>query len=130
MSQRECSGFNWPPLSIPAQEPVSRSPEAVSRAGPFENFTACSSDAVCFRPSAVRPVASILSVLTDRPPLGVFGVGQPAKVLTCGRLTVAFDPSGLRPVALASFAICEPVALPTVGVGQPAITAAAPKSSP
>ena len=23
MSQRECAGFNWPPLSIPAQEPVS-----------------------------------------------------------------------------------------------------------
>jgi hypothetical protein len=33
MSQRECAGFNWPPLSISAQEPVSISPEAVSRAG-------------------------------------------------------------------------------------------------
>lgn len=33
MSQRECAGFNWPPLSIPAEEPVSISPEAVSRAG-------------------------------------------------------------------------------------------------
>jgi hypothetical protein len=33
MSQRECAGFNWPPLSIPAQEPVSISPEAVKRAG-------------------------------------------------------------------------------------------------
>ena len=33
MSQRECAGFNWPPLSIPAEEPVSICPEAVSRAG-------------------------------------------------------------------------------------------------
>ncbi|MNJ48227.1 hypothetical protein D3C77_434160 [compost metagenome] len=32
MSQRECAGFNWPPLSIPAEEPVSVSPEAVNRA--------------------------------------------------------------------------------------------------
>ena len=33
MSQRECAGFNCPPLSIPAEEPVSSSPVAVSRAG-------------------------------------------------------------------------------------------------
>ena len=33
MSQRECAGFNWPPAVIPAEEPVSSSPEAVSRAG-------------------------------------------------------------------------------------------------
>ena len=33
MSQRECAGFNCPPLSIHASEPVSISPEAVSRAG-------------------------------------------------------------------------------------------------
>ncbi|WP_244787755.1 hypothetical protein [Cupriavidus pauculus] len=40
MSQRECAGFNWPPLSIPAQEPVSISPEAVSRAGWFKSINA------------------------------------------------------------------------------------------
>jgi len=40
MSQRECAGFNWPPLSIPAAEPVSISPEAVSRAVAFEQFHA------------------------------------------------------------------------------------------
>jgi hypothetical protein len=34
MSQRECAGFNWPPLSIAAEEPVSSVPEAVNRAGP------------------------------------------------------------------------------------------------
>lgn len=33
INQRECAGFNWPPLAIPAQEPISISPEAVSRAG-------------------------------------------------------------------------------------------------
>jgi hypothetical protein len=34
MSQRLKAGFNWPPLAIPAEEPVSRVPEAVSLAGP------------------------------------------------------------------------------------------------
>ncbi|AOT41168.1 hypothetical protein AN928_32985 [Pseudomonas aeruginosa] len=33
MSQRECAGFNWPPLAIPAEEPVSICPQAVNRAG-------------------------------------------------------------------------------------------------
>ena len=33
MSQRECAGFIGPPVSIPAAQPVSRVPEAVSRAG-------------------------------------------------------------------------------------------------
>ena len=41
------------------------------------NFAACSKDAVCFFPSAVLPVASIFSMLADRPPLGVQGVGHP-----------------------------------------------------
>lgn len=36
MSQRERAGFNWPPPSIPAEEPVSISPVTVSRAGPFD----------------------------------------------------------------------------------------------
>lgn len=40
MSQRECAGFNWPPLAISAEEPVSISPEAVSRAGPLRARTA------------------------------------------------------------------------------------------
>jgi hypothetical protein len=34
MSQRECAGFNWPPLVVCASDPVSISPEAVNRAGP------------------------------------------------------------------------------------------------
>lgn len=34
MSQRECAGFNWPPLSIPAEEPVRVCPQAVNRTEP------------------------------------------------------------------------------------------------
>ena len=34
MSQRECAGFNWPPLSISAKQPVNTSPDAVRRMGP------------------------------------------------------------------------------------------------
>jgi hypothetical protein len=34
MSQRLCSGLNWPPLSIRASDPISICPEAVNRAGP------------------------------------------------------------------------------------------------
>lgn len=41
MSQRECAGFNWPPLSILASEPVSISPEAVSRTGPHIAAKSC-----------------------------------------------------------------------------------------
>ena len=33
ISQRECAGFNWPPLTIPAEEPVNICPVAVSRTG-------------------------------------------------------------------------------------------------
>lgn len=34
MSQRECAGFNWPPFSVSAKEPIRSSPKTVSRAGP------------------------------------------------------------------------------------------------
>ena len=33
INQRGCAGFNWPELSIAASEPISVSPEAVSRIG-------------------------------------------------------------------------------------------------
>lgn len=65
---------------------------------------------------------SFLLVLA--PPVGVFGVAQPANFATALRLTVALLPSGLLPVALASFAAWEPIALPTVGVGHPVKTVA------
>lgn len=31
MSQRECVGFNWPELTVPAREPVAGVPGSVSR---------------------------------------------------------------------------------------------------
>ena len=110
MSQREKSGFSRYPavLSVKAEEPSavrpasivacsfnglalrsiaacdarpSRQSLVVGVAQPA-NFTACSKLAVCFLPSTVRPVASIFSMLTERPPLGVFGVGHPEQSLT------------------------------------------------
>ena len=62
------------------------------------NFTACSRLAVCLRPSVVRPVASIVSMLTERPPDGVAGVGQPLTSATVLRHERPEQPaqSGLR----------------------------------
>ena len=75
MSQRECAGFNWPPLSIPAQEPVSISPETVSRAGP--QIAAKSCNRCCtFDPSG-RVVLIADSGLPLRSLLCDVGVGQP-----------------------------------------------------
>lgn len=106
MSQRECAGFNWPPLSIAASEPVSSSPDAVSRAGPasvanpgrHDSFPRRSS---LFAPSAVREPLF---------PSDARGVGQPASA------TVFLELS-LFPAAL--FPFCAGV--PAIGVGQPVI---------
>lgn len=84
MSQRECAGFNWPPLSIPAAEPVSSSPVAVSRTGPGTSEKASFTDAdksiVTFDPSGMRPVIETpgRKPLPPDPSLAA-GVGQPAK---------------------------------------------------
>lgn len=63
MSQRECAGFNWPPLSIPAEDPVSICPETVNRAGPLQSsgrLTPC--------PAMVRPqMASVFRVKSELP---------------------------------------------------------------
>jgi hypothetical protein len=54
MSQRECAGFNWPPLVIPAEKPVSRTPESVNRAGRLPiNVNACSLNGFP-RPCSIR----------------------------------------------------------------------------
>ena len=84
MSQRECAGFNWPPLSIPAQEPVSISPEAVSRAGVCNSWNASFADAlksiVTFDPSGIRPVIDTPGLKPFPPsPSLLVGVGQPAR---------------------------------------------------
>ncbi len=114
MSQRECAGFNWPPLSIPAQEPVSISPEAVNRAGPGSSVKACSLKGlprVCSdrdaRNSGV-PLALRQSLALD--------VAQPVKHATAARsgpwLRIASisPPSNVRTPFSASAA---------VGVGHP-----------
>jgi hypothetical protein len=76
INQRECAGLNWPPPSIPAEEPVSISPEAVRRAGPFAKATTSLSVTCTFRPSSVCPVALVPSGAVW-PPLGVVGEGHP-----------------------------------------------------
>ena len=69
MSQRECAGFNWPPLSIAAQEPISSSPETVNRAGPVIRAICASDDPVMFG-VIIPPLA----------PSDAVGVVQPAKI--------------------------------------------------
>ena len=79
MIQRECAGFNWPPLSIPAVEPVSSSPVAVSRAGPAASVTVGvghpASATIC--PSGL-PVSHGLASFTPRAASVTVGVGHPA----------------------------------------------------
>ena len=72
ISQRECAGFNWPPPSIPEQEPVSSLPVAVHRAGvsfPID-------PTICERG---MPVSHTLGGLTPRRASAAVGVGQPAR---------------------------------------------------
>lgn len=84
ISQRECAGFNWPPLSIPAQEPISISPDAVCRAGPGSNVNACSLSGfprACsarFARNSGEPLAECQSL--------AFGVAQPETNATVLRL--------------------------------------------
>lgn len=108
MSQRECAGFNWPPASIAAQEPVSISPEAVRRAGPGSNVNTCSlsglprvCSARCARNSG-EPLAECQSL--------ALGVAQPETNATVLRLL------SLLPAALLPFL----AGVPAIGVGQPA----------
>jgi hypothetical protein len=141
MSQRECSGFNWPPLSIAASEPVNISPEAVSLAGP------CHSGHVAGKPDAATSGAMIPAAISaicsnpggllcpppDRRPLFVesviarddfrsvdaIGVGQPAKLACWGR---GCPVSCGRIVPLPREQSCA------VGVDQPASFACIPRS--
>lgn len=114
MSQRECAGFNWPPLSIPAEQPVSISPVTVSRAGPFARVTAVG------RLIPPLPRACLLASvsLLDVESLAAV-VGHPAASATRSSDTCFFRPSGVRPVILVpSGQVCPPLGV--VGLGQPA----------
>jgi hypothetical protein len=86
MSQRECAGFNWPPPPIPAEEPVSISPEATSRAGP--HIAAC-----VFKPPLRFPSISRVPFVSL-----VAGVSQPASHTTRPRSALSgTSTSGLPP---------------------------------
>jgi len=119
MSHRLCAGFNWPPLSIPAQEPVSISPEAVSRAGPGSRCTAISAVLICgsvgLRPDVIggRGLAST-TVL--------FGVGQPARYACAVVAKLLPGWARCSNFTLYSCAFCVRLRLSSakVGVGQPA----------
>jgi hypothetical protein len=65
-----CAGSNWPPLSIPAEEPISSSPEAVNRAG----WSVVTMSTV-FRLLSLFPA----SLLPFRAGVPAIGVGQPAR---------------------------------------------------
>lgn len=119
INQRGSAGFNWPPLSIPAEDPVSISPEAVNRAGwPPARFTACSFSGrpflsivfwLAFPPfqSLAEGVAQLARVAAPSrsmppmwvgvdfifgPPLDVLGVGHPLR--GCGNVEALADVRG------------------------------------
>lgn len=112
MSQRECAGFNWPPLSIPAEEPVSICPQAVNRAGwSGTSVNACSLSGLpreCSRRPAKNsgdPDALIQSRAA--------GVAQPVSIAK----SFKFDPCRVSPIARVA---CPPPVLSLAcGVGHP-----------
>src|SRR5690606_18412255 len=77
MSQRECAGFNWPPLSIPAEEPISISPEAVNRAGWFRSTQNAAVPSSLFQPFRIASFSAPSSVLAPFSPSSALGVGHP-----------------------------------------------------
>ncbi len=113
MSQRECAGFNWPPLPISALEPVSSSPEAVSRAGPMFFVI---DDRVWPRvPLARDPSPPLLSESARR------GVGQLASGARCASIVGAVFP--VLATERATYASPDPPGSVAVGVPHPASTA-------
>lgn len=109
MSQRECAGFNWPPPSVPASDPVSSSPESVNRAGWLPiNVNACSLNGLP-RPCSNR-TAKNSGVADALRQSRAAGFAQPEHAATVFRLL------SLLPAAL--FPFCAGV--PAIGVGHPA----------
>jgi len=93
MSQRECAGFNWPPLSISAEEPVSNCPSAVIRAGPSgvghpDTWATAFRLTVALLPSARFPVVLASFAICDPSAFPFVGVGHPACCTACGRMSV------------------------------------------
>lgn len=148
MSQRECAGFNWPPFSIPASEPVSILPEAVSRCGPVIAAAMLKSCGAPFRAISDIAPASVRMFFSAS---DAREVGQPVRFACRGNWSSRWVPSdrGLmsapesfqsrvvgvvqphsatvaRLLSLfpaAEFPFCAGV--PAIGVGQPASAAVA-----
>lgn len=117
MSQRECSGLNWPPLAVPASQPVRISPPAVKRAGP-----SCTERSAA--DARLLPVSGSFDF--QPPPSSAHGVTQDASddaipsVIPKPFPLLCFSfSSALRSSHLESFRFCGPA----LGVGQPAICA-------
>ena len=111
MSQRECAGFNWPPLSIPAEQPVSISPETVKRAGVASRACIAADRNPPF--AALRSVASnVQSVLS---PSAAKGVLHPARCVATAVSVSALPRPHRIPLLSPSSSL---------GVGQPDRTAA------
>ena len=108
MSQRECAGFNWPPLAIPAEQPVSISPETVKRAGVASRacIAALRNPPFAARRSAAGSVQSVLS------PSAASGVLQPAS------RAISFSGRALCVYSFPGFS--APLWPLAAGVGQPA----------
>src|SRR5208283_3617328 len=77
-SQRECSGFNGPPPSICAEEPVSILPEAFKRIGEGVPVGVLQPHSFATPPISNSSFRSPLLLVC--PPSITFGVGQPASV--------------------------------------------------
>ena len=113
----DMDGFNWPPLSIPAEKPICSSPEAVSLAGPSEVFQSA------FQTSL--PSSALAGTFGHSDPSLwslVVGVGQPVV------LSAAVQRSFPHPLRSASFSApsCERTdlsAFVAFGVGPPVICA-------
>jgi hypothetical protein len=88
MSQRECAGFNWLPLSISAEEPISICPVTVSRAGPgvVANAPNAAAPKLLFQPEA----ASFSAPCNVRAVLAVQRARNTTAWLQNGSLEIAF----------------------------------------
>lgn len=115
MSQRECAGFNWPPLSIPAEEPISICPEAVNRAGP--QIAAKS----CRRCCTFDPSALVMLKADSGLPARLLlhdGVGHPDSQTVFRLLSLL--PAALFPFLSCDLATyCSPVPPGSLAVGVP-----------
>jgi hypothetical protein len=101
------NGFNWPPLSIPAEEPVSISPEAVKRAGEGFWLSHATRPSSAFSGTAWHSGPSFQSRLV--------AVGQPARHAA----SIGESP-GLNPRCARASGVSPLPCDATVGVGQPA----------